>query len=244
MLGEKNSSIRRSFVTFLVGFYEKTTLSNSNLEQESSTNYVYCIIKSYNAQELVQCMDMTILGIDEVGRGCWAGPLVVGAVILNKEIPGLTDSKLLNKKKRIELDQQIRESAEFVGLGWVEPGEIDQLGLTASMKLAISRAVQGAPEIDRIIIDGNINYLPGDPRAEAIIKADQKFPAVSASSIVAKVARDACMQQASQKYPDFGFDRHVGYGTAEHREALQKFGTLDIHRKSYKPIKGIMHGQA
>ncbi len=184
-----------------------------------------------------------LMGIDEVGRGCWAGPLVVGAVILNKEIPGLTDSKLLSKKKRLELDIQIRESAKFAGLGWVEPNEIDELGLTKSMQLAIERAVKDCPEVNEIIIDGNINYLVEDPRAVALIKADQIVPAVSAASIVAKVARDTYMEKIAKDHPDFGFEKHVGYGTKAHREALATHGVTSLHRLSYKPVR-LLHGQA
>jgi len=186
----------------------------------------------------------SILGIDEVGRGCWAGPLVVGAVVLGKEIEGLTDSKLLNKQKRLEFDQQIRETAKFVGLGWVEPKEIDELGLTNSMKLAIKRALEGVPKVSQIIIDGNINYLAEDPRAITQIKADQTVPAVSAASIVAKVARDTYMENASNDHPSFGFETHVGYGTKVHREALAMHGVTSLHRLSYKPIQVIINGQA
>lgn len=185
-----------------------------------------------------------VLGIDEVGRGCWAGPLVVGAVVLGQEIPGLKDSKLLTRQKRLELDKKIRESARFVGLGWVEPIEIDQLGLTKGMKLAVERAVAGAPRVDKIIIDGSINYLSSNPKAKAIIKADQEFASVSASSIVAKVARDDYMQQVSQEYPNYGFENHVGYGTKAHKSALEAHGVLEFHRKSFKPIKEILDGQA
>lgn len=185
-----------------------------------------------------------VLGIDEVGRGCWAGPLVVGAVVLNKEIPGLTDSKLLSKKKREEMDKQIRESAKFVGLGWVEPKEIDEFGLTASMRLAIERALKNAPEVTQIIIDGNINYLADNPKAVTQIKADQTVPAVSAASIVAKVARDTYMEKVSKEHPGFGFESHVGYGTKAHREALTAHGITVLHRLSYKPVQVLLGGQA
>lgn len=182
---------------------------------------------------------MVTLGIDEVGRGCWAGPLVVGAVILERKIPGLTDSKQLSKKRRIELDKQIRESAKFVGLGWVEPKEIDRLGLTASMKLAIERALKRAPKVDQIIIDGNVNYLAENPNAIAQIKADQAEPAVSAASIVAKVARDGYMSDVAKSHPDFGFEKHAGYGTALHKHAIQTHGLTPLHRRSFKPIRAL-----
>jgi ribonuclease HII len=181
-----------------------------------------------------------LVGIDEVGRGCWAGPLVAGAVILKGEVPGLTDSKKLSKKRRGELDWLIRENAE-VGLGWVTPAEVDEVGLTEAVRLAMQRAVdelQG--EYQEVIIDGNYNYLPHLRGSTAIIKADGTVPAVSAASIVAKVARDTYMEQLEEKYLPWQFDRHVGYGTAMHIAAIKEFGVSDIHRLSYKPIKAFL----
>jgi len=134
---------------------------------------------------------MVTVGIDEVGRGCWAGPLVAGAVILHKPLQGLKDSKKLSKKQREALAVEIELFAAAIGLGWVEPAEIDKIGLTEAVRLAMQRA---ADEIkvhyDEIIIDGNINYLAQDIRSKVIVKADDSVSAVSAASIVAKVARD------------------------------------------------------
>ncbi len=187
---------------------------------------------------------MFILGIDEVGRGCWAGPLVVGAVILDHDISGLKDSKLVKKSDRVILAQTICEKATFVGFGWVGPKELDDLGLTGASKLGIERAIKNAPDPDEIIIDGNINFLPTNKKARSVIKADQKFPSVSAASIVAKVARDKYMSEISLEYPNYGFENHVGYGTAEHKAALAGLGVTDIHRQSYKPIKALTNGSA
>jgi ribonuclease HII len=183
---------------------------------------------------------MVIVGIDEVGRGCWAGPLVVGAVILNQPIDGLRDSKKLTKKRRENLSKIVLDRAAATGLGWVTAEEIDSLGLTRSTGLATERALaQIKINFDEIIIDGNTNFLPEDPRARTIINADNCVAAVSAASIIAKVARDAYMTQAALLYPDYGFDVHVGYGTTRHIASLRKHGICQLHRRSYKPIRNL-----
>lgn len=180
---------------------------------------------------------MVIVGIDEVGRGCWAGPVVAGAVILNEPINGLKDSKLLSKKQREKLAVEIRLKS-VTGLGWVQPGELDEVGLTAAVRLAMQRALeQIKTTYDSIIIDGNYNFLAGNPYAQAVIKADMTVPAVSAASIIAKVARDKFMTELEPKYNHYGFGMHVGYGTALHSEMLKLYGVSDIHRRSFKPIR-------
>lgn len=184
-----------------------------------------------------------LIGIDEVGRGCWAGPLVVGAVILDKNIPGLTDSKCLNVKMREQLAGEIKKKAKHVSLGWVSSKEVDSLGLTNATKLGINRAIKDIKNYEQIIIDGNINYLPNNPKAISLIKADLHIPAVSAASIVAKVARDEYMKKLSSAFPEYGFDKHVGYGTKLHKVALLNHGITTHHRKSFKPI-GIFCGEA
>jgi ribonuclease HII len=182
------------------------------------------------------------VGIDEVGRGCWAGPLVAGAVILRGPITGLKDSKKLSKKQREILAAGIESEALAYGLGWVWPDELDSLGITTSVKRAMERALEAIRlPYDEVIIDGNINYLPEIVCSRAIIKADDTVPAASAASIIAKVARDNYMSmEAHAKYPEYGFDKHVGYGTAAHIKALADHGVTDIHRKSYKPIRQLM----
>lgn len=184
---------------------------------------------------------MITMGIDEVGRGCWAGPLVAGAVILHAPVPGLADSKKLTKVVRERLAQQIDESAT-VGLGWVTSAEIDNIGLTKAVGLAMRRAFdQLNHPYDEIIIDGNINYMPMNAKAKAVIKADGSVPCVSAASIVAKVARDAYMgSEAHMLHPEYGFDRHVGYGTKAHIAALETWGATPLHRTSYKPIQRLI----
>ena len=182
-----------------------------------------------------------IVGIDEVGRGCWAGPVVAGAVILARPIAGLTDSKLLTAKKRESLANDIKIEAVAYGLGWVAPSEVDEIGLTEAVRLAMQRAMAEIDiEYDEIIIDGNYNFFPNEPKAKAIIKADLTIPEVSAASILAKVARDQYMAEAALRYPNYAFEKHVGYGTAAHVAALKLYGVCDLHRLSYKPIKALM----
>ena len=185
---------------------------------------------------------MITVGIDEVGRGCWAGPLVAGAVILPENIIlKLRDSKKLSKGQREVLAPAINTTATAVGLGWVWPAEIDEHGITWAVKTAMERALaEIRAEYDEIIIDGNINYMSPDPKAKAVIKADDSVSAVSAASIVAKVARDTYMTKIAEEYPGYGFEDHVGYGTAVHIAALKRLGVSNIHRQSYKPIRTLL----
>jgi len=184
---------------------------------------------------------MVTVGIDEVGRGCWAGPLVAGAVVLEGTLAGLKDSKLLSKSQRERLAKAIETRALPTGLGWVTPAEIDELGLTAAVRLAMRRALQQiAIDYDEIIIDGNVNFLIDNPKARAIIKADTSVPAVSAASVIAKVARDRYMTEAVAHYPKYGFERHVGYGTALHHERLKLHGVSELHRRSFKPVRTLV----
>jgi ribonuclease HII len=184
---------------------------------------------------------MVIVGIDEVGRGCLAGPLVAGAVILGRPVRGLKDSKLLTREQREKLNAKILSRALAVGLGWVEPAYIDEFGLTAANRLAMELALaQIEIDYDQIIIDGRLNFLAGEPKAKAVIKADLTVPVVSAASIVAKVARDNYMAGMAVKYPKYGFESHVGYGTKLHLERLKLHGVSDLHRLSYQPVRALL----
>lgn len=182
-----------------------------------------------------------ILGIDEVGRGSWAGPLVVGAVILgDNKIEGLTDSKKLSKKKREELDKAIHNRAVAVGLGWVSSAEIDDVGLSWALKLATIRAVeQITVPYHEIIIDGTVNFLRDTKKGQYVTtmkKADLLISSVSAASVVAKVARDHYMSEQDSLYPGYGFKNHVGYGTLAHRLAIEELGVTPLHRLSFAPL--------
>lgn len=183
-----------------------------------------------------------ILGIDEAGRGPWAGPLVVGAVVLGgAAIDGLDDSKKLTKKKREALEPIIHQQAAAWALGWVSAHELDEIGMSAALQLATKRAVEQihAP-YHEIIIDGTVNFLRDTNKGKIVTtlpKADALIPSVSAASIVAKVARDRYMTELGEKYPAYGFRQHVGYGTAKHRAAIAEFGVIDEHRLSFAPLQ-------
>ena len=189
-----------------------------------------------------------ILGIDEVGRGPWAGPLVVGAVILGgAEIEGLNDSKKLTKKRREALDEVIREQAAAWALGWVSAGELDDVGMSQALRLATRRAVKQIQSqckeknlaFDEIIIDGTVNFL-ADTALERYVtvmaKADGLIPSVSAASIIAKVARDQFMAEQDVVYPGYGFASNAGYGVAKHRAAIERLGVTPLHRLSFAPL--------
>lgn len=189
-----------------------------------------------------------ILGIDEVGRGPWAGPLVVGAVILGgAEIDGLDDSKKLTKKRRQALDALIRQQAVAWALGWVSAQELDDIGMSEALRLATRRAVKQTQAIchekglhfDEIIIDGTVNFLRGtalERYVTVMAKADGLVPSVSAASIVAKVARDKFMAEQDAVYPGYGFASNTGYGVAKHRAAIERLGVTPLHRLSFAPL--------
>lgn len=196
-----------------------------------------------------------IVGIDEVGRGAWAGPLVVGAVMLGGDlVAGLTDSKKLTSLQRERVDLEIRQTARAVGLGWVSARQIDKIGLSAALKLGAARALAEVRiGYDEVIIDGNVAFIEG-PRITTMAKADLLIPSVSAASIVAKTAHDRYMRHLDTIFPGYKFASHVGYGTAAHRTALEKYGVTPLHRLSFEPLskyrssgyeteKGIMRPQ-
>ncbi len=182
-----------------------------------------------------------VVGIDEVGRGCLAGPLVAGAVVLDKRINMLRDSKELTKQRREILTTRIQAKALAWATGWATVAEIDELGMTKATTLAMQRALdQITCPYDEVIIDGIVNYLKENPKARPIVKADQTVPVVSAASIVAKVARDHFMTEMAAKFPVYQFDRHVGYGTKLHRELLKLHGHCELHRLSFKPLQELL----
>ena len=183
-----------------------------------------------------------VAGVDEVGRGPLAGAVVAAAVILTSErwIDGLADSKVLTEKRRNELDMEIREKALAWSLGRAEVEEIDQINILQASLLAMKRAVEGLKvQPDHLKIDGN-KKIAMPLSMETIIKGDSKVAAISAASIIAKVARDREMVELDKQYPEYGFARHKGYPTKAHREALQKYGVLSCHRKSFKPVRELI----
>jgi ribonuclease HII len=183
-----------------------------------------------------------ILGIDEVGRGPWAGPLVAGAVVLGDGvlIEGLTDSKKLTAKRRQLLAAEIKQRAQAIGLGWVDASELDKLGISRSLVEATKRAIdQIKVPYHEIIIDGTVNFLAGTGKGRYVTtlkKADLLISSVSAASVIAKVARDEYMAEQARLYPEYSFDLHAGYGTAKHRAAIEEYGVTPLHRLSFAPL--------
>lgn len=181
-----------------------------------------------------------VCGIDEAGRGPWAGPVTAGAVILGEDhgIAGLTDSKKLSEKKRYALEPEIKQKAAAWGLGWASPQEIDQLNIRQATHLAMRRAVAALSlKPNYALVDGNDLPTGLGCRGEAIIKGDLKEPCISAASILAKTARDRLLVEMDETYPGYGFAGHKGYGTAAHAAALQELGPCPIHRMSFAPVQ-------
>lgn len=181
-----------------------------------------------------------LVGIDEVGRGSMAGPLVVGVVSMSSTKLPLKDSKQLSLKQREVLNKKIYRYAKYAALGWAWPHEIDKFGLTYCTRIAILRAVD--PTDDRfsdILIDGSVNFIKDYPKSRTLIKADASIPSVSAASIIAKVARDNYMRYMAGFLPEYGFASHVGYCTPEHLMAVKKIGPSCLHRLSYRPLSNF-----
>ncbi|WP_110692509.1 ribonuclease HII [Salinicola halophyticus] len=180
-----------------------------------------------------------IAGVDEVGRGPLVGSVVAAAVILDpaRPIEGLTDSKCLSAARREAFDLQIRERSLAFAIGEASPQEIDSLNIYHATHLAMRRAIDALPiPAEYLLIDGN--RLPGHGcPGQAVIKGDLRHPAISAASIVAKVARDAQMMALDARHPDYGFCRHKGYSTPEHLDALARLGPLTEHRCSFAPVR-------
>jgi ribonuclease HII len=180
----------------------------------------------------------SIAGVDEVGRGPLAGPVVAAAVILpmSFELIGIDDSKKLTEKKREEYYQWILENAIATGIGIVDAGVIDEINIYQATKKAMNIAIQSLETTpDVLLIDA---MKLGTPYLEeSIIKGDAKSISIAAASIVAKVTRDRLMKMYSVQFPEYQFHQNMGYGTKDHLEALEKFGFTPIHRKSFSPIK-------
>ena len=185
-----------------------------------------------------------IAGVDEVGRGCLAGPVVAAAVILdpNRPIKGLRDSKKLSAKKRDELAQEIKEKALAWSVAAMGPEVIDKINILQATLEAMKAAVEKLPvEPDFVQVDGN--KLPKWKwLSEAVVKGDDKVEWISAASIIAKTTRDGYMCKIAELYPQYGFEHHVGYGTAEHIKALKAYGPTPIHRKTFAPGREVIDG--
>lgn len=196
-------------------------------------------------KELYQQNIELIAGVDEVGRGPLAGPVVAAAVILpeNTVLAGVNDSKKLSAKKRALCYNQILEVAVAIGIGLASVAEIDEINILQATKLAMRRAIDDLSVVPEYLL---IDYLTLDLdlRQTGIVKGDSRSLSIAAASIVAKEVRDRMMQELGEKYPSYGFDKNAGYGTKVHRKALEVCGYIEgIHRKSFEPIKSMVESQ-
>ena len=194
-------------------------------------------------QALFVADDRVVAGIDEVGRGPLAGPVVVGAVILDADRPiaGLADSKVLSQKRREYLAEEITSNVLAWSVAWADAAEVDNLNILQATLLAMRRAILGLRlQPTNVEIDGNrlpdLDFGGQKIEGNAVVGGDRLIPAISAASIIAKVRRDKMMLEFDQIYPRYGFRRHKGYGTAEHRDCLSRFGPCPQHRRSFRPL--------
>lgn len=186
-----------------------------------------------------------ICGVDEAGRGPLAGPVYAAAVILdeNRPIEGLADSKKLSEKKRDKLAAEIRQHALAWAIGRADVEEIDRINILQASLLAMRRAVESLPLMPgEVLVDGLHCPALAVP-AKAIVKGDDSVAQIAAASILAKTARDAAMLSLHDIYPQYGFDRHKGYGTADHLAALREHGASPEHRGSFAPVKAAKEGR-
>ncbi|HHS48353.1 MAG TPA: ribonuclease HII [Desulfurella acetivorans] len=184
---------------------------------------------------------MLVAGADEAGRGPWAGPIVSAVCILPKQFNAIVkDSKILTEKKREEIYKILTKNSIF-GIGIASCKEIDDMGIVRAFELSIKRALAAMPKKpDFLLIDGR-DRLNLPIKFKSVVDGDSKIACVSAASILAKVSRDHYMMLMSQKYPQYAFNQHKGYGTKKHIELLEKFGVCEIHRKSFQPIKQFVN---
>lgn len=183
-----------------------------------------------------------VAGVDEVGRGAWAGPVTVCAAVTGLRRPpeGLTDSKLLTPKRRAEIAGTLDGWVTSHALGHSSPDEIDQLGMTAALRLAAVRALRALPvEPEAVILDGKHNYLGGPWRVRTVIKGDQSCVAVAAASVLAKVRRDAMMAELGAEHAAFAFEYNAGYPSPVHRAALAERGPTPHHRLSWAYLDAL-----
>jgi ribonuclease HII len=185
-----------------------------------------------------------VAGVDEVGRGCWFGPVFAGAVILSPaaEVPlaaaGLTDSKALSARRRAQLVPQIQAAAQAWALGQASAREIDRHGIRTATERAMLRALQrlelqGAPPLDLLLVDGVLPLRGWSGPQRSVVRGDSLCLAIAAASVLAKQARDALITRLAVAHPGFGLERHAGYGTAVHRRALLMLGPTPLHRRSF-----------
>ncbi|MBM5820124.1 MAG: ribonuclease HII [Cyanobacteria bacterium K_DeepCast_150m_m2_101] len=182
-----------------------------------------------------------IAGVDEVGRGCWFGPVFAGAVILPDQAraslaaAGLTDSKKLTARRRAHLVPLIQQHAERWALGQASAREIDQVGIRAATERAMLRALQrlGAPLPELVLVDGVLPLRLWHAPQQTVVRGDSEHLEIAAASVLAKQARDALISRLAERFPGYGLERHAGYGTAVHRAAVVQAGPTPLHRRSF-----------
>lgn len=195
--------------------------------------------------DIEQEFDGVVAGIDEAGRGPWAGPVVAAAVILNPHCTpaGLRDSKTLSEQRRKELAAALWKAAR-IGVGVASVEEIDRINILQATLLAMSRAAANLPVApDACIVDGTMKPKLPCP-AYTVIKGDAKSLSIAAASIVAKETRDRMMRELSREFPQYAWDRNKGYGVDAHREALTRFGVTPHHRRSFAPIHNMLYADS
>ncbi|MBG9589222.1 ribonuclease HII [Cytobacillus firmus] len=221
---------RKGVQQLLAKWHSRQLLQKKIYEKHKEMTRYECQYRSQGFQ--------LIAGIDEVGRGPLAGPVVAAAVILpeNFYLPGLDDSKKVPEQKRAEYFEIINAEAEAVSVGIIEPEEIDRINIFEATKKAMLSAIEGLnPKPDFLLVDA-VKLLTPYPM-EAIIKGDGKSVTIAAASIIAKVTRDRMMAEIGKEFPQYGFGKNMGYGTKEHLEAITLHGITPHHRKSFAPIK-------
>lgn len=199
-------------------------------------------------QSLWQQGYINVAGVDEAGKGPYAGPVTAGAVVIhnNKQVvESVRDSKLMNRKQREEAFEKICESSSAFGIGIVDTKEIDTVGIDLAVKKAMLLALHAIEkkfrlQISFVIIDGSKTKPLERYPSKRILRGGLYHYSISAGSILAKVTRDRIMLDMAHKYPQYGFEKHVGYGTKLHQHALEEYGPCEIHRKSYGPIKKLL----
>lgn len=223
-----------------VGVQKEITKRKQTIQAELEEDFRLETMLRYE-KELYSQGKTLIAGVDEVGRGPLAGPVIAAAVILpnNCKIRGLNDSKKIPKKKHREMFQAVQDQALAIGIGIMDNHVIDQVNIYEATKLAMQEAIaQLTPQPEHLLIDAMKLDLPISQTS--IIKGDANSLSIAAASIVAKVIRDDLMAEYDQQFPGYDFTKNAGYGTAKHLEGLDRYGVTPIHRKTFEPIKSLI----